>query len=140
MKTLVDTCVLSEARHPQGSRRVRDRLAAIEDRDLYLSVVTIGEIVKGIELLPKSKKKHELEVWIRDLQDHHADRILPIDLRVARVWGQMSAKAQQGGVILPAADGLIAATALRHDLLVMTRNTAHFESAGVRLENPWLED
>lgn len=137
MKTLIDTCVLSEARRSGGDPRVRERLASIEDRDIYLSVVTIGEVVKGIELLPAGARRRELQAWIRDMQDHHAERILPIDLRVCRIWGEITARAQQQGVIVPAADGLIAATALHHDLLLLTRNTAHFDATGARIENPW---
>lgn len=137
MKTLVDTCVLSEAQRPQGDRRVREKLMAIDDQDFYLSVITIGEVVKGIGRLEASNRKTELETWIRNIEDHHADRILPIDLRVARIWGDITAKAKSIGETIPAADGLIAATALHHDLVVMTRNTAHFEVSGVRMINPW---
>ena len=139
MKTLIDTCVLSEARRNGGNPNVRERLAAIDDRDLYLSVITIGEVVKGIELLQASERKRKLEIWVRDLQDHHAERILPIDLRVCRIWGEITARAQERGVTIPAADALIAATALHHDLLILTRNTAHFQATGARIEDPWQD-
>ncbi len=139
MRTLVDTCVLSEAQRTQGSNRVRDHLMSLDDQDFFLSVITIGEVVKGIGKLDAGSRRSELETWIRNIEDHHADRILPIDLRVARIWGDLTAEAQRNGQTIPAADGLIAATALRHDLLVMTRNTPHFEAAGVRLFNPWEE-
>ena len=133
MKTLVDTNVLSEARRATGDPRVRDRLAELDPDDIYLSVITIGELVKGVEKLPKSKKRTELEAWVRVIQEHHADRILPIDLRVARIWGELTASAPR---TFPAIDSLIAATALRHDIALMTRNVRDFEGTGVRLIDP----
>lgn len=140
MRTLIDTCVLSEARRARGEPRVRARLEAIADDDFYLSVVTIGVIIRGIGLLHgEEPRRKALEEWVRDIQEHHEKRILPVDVQVARIWGENDAKARNNGVTIPAADGLIAATALRHDLAVMTRNTAHFEITGVRLIDPWAE-
>jgi predicted nucleic acid-binding protein len=140
VRTLIDTCVLSEARRARGSARVRARLQAIPDEDFFLSVVTIGEIVRGIALLDDHARRKALNIWIRDIQEHHADRVLPIDLRVAGIWGEIDATARRAGLTVPAPDGLIAATALHHDLAVMTRNTAHFEATGVRLVDPWSDD
>jgi predicted nucleic acid-binding protein len=137
VKTLVDTCVLSEAQRARGDRRVRARLESIPDEDLFLSVVTIGEIVRGIGLLPAGNRRSVLDAWVRDIEEHHARRILPVDARVARIWGELDAGARGNGVTIPAVDGLIAATAIRHDLAVMTRNTAHFAATGVRLIDPW---
>ena len=139
MKTLVDTCVLSEAQRARGDRRVRTRLESIPDEDLFLSVVTIGEIVRGIGLLPQGDRRSALDAWMRDIEEHHARRILPVDVGVARIWGEIDAGARRAGVTLPAADGLIAATALRHDLAVMTRNASHFVATGVRLIDPWVD-
>ena len=139
MKALVDTCVLSEAQRARGDRRVRARLESVADDDFFLSVVTIGEIVRGIGLLPEGDRRTALDAWVRDIEEHHARRILPVDARVARIWGEIDAAARRAGITLPAADGLIAATAIRHDLAVMTRNAAHFAVAGVRLIDPWAD-
>ncbi len=137
MRTLIDTCVLSEARRSDGEPRVLAQLQAIPDDDFYLSVITIGELVRGVSLLPAGRRRDELDVWVRAIQEQHAQRILPIDHRVARVWGEVDAKARAAGRTIPAADGLIAATAIHHDLAVMTRNTADFVATGARLIDPW---
>jgi len=137
MRTLVDTNVLSEARHPKGDPRVRLSVQAIPEADLFLSVVTLGELVRGVAKLPDGKRRRELEDWVRDIEEHHADRILPIDMRVAHVWGELTASVPR---TLPVADGLIAATALRYDLALMTRNTKDFTDTGVRLIDPCTEE
>jgi predicted nucleic acid-binding protein len=137
MKVLIDTCVLSEMQRPAPDPRVRDQLRAIPPDDFFLSVITIGELVKGIERLPQGKRRRGLEVWLVQLTQVHAQRILPVDLETARIWGEIVARASQQGRVIPASDGLIAATALRHGLHVMTRNTADFQATGVLLVDPW---
>ncbi len=137
MKTLIDTDVLSEARKPDGNAMVRQRLAAAEPDDLFLSVISIGEISHGIARLPGGSKRRELEAWLSVTERHFADRILPIDRDIAQLWGELAAKAANAGRTLHAADGLIAATALHHGLRIMTRNLKDFEVAGVLLTNPW---
>jgi predicted nucleic acid-binding protein len=136
---LVDTCVLSEARHPRGNPRVRQRLEAVPDADLFLSVVTIGEIVSGVARLAAGQRRRDLETWLSQLEQLYAPRILPVDLEAGRIWGEVTAKAAQQGRIVPVADGLIAATALRNGLHVMTRNSADFQAAGVLVVDPWNE-
>lgn len=137
MRTLVDTNVLSEARRSGGHPGVRQSLASIDPEDLYLSVLTIGELVKGVEKLPDGTRRRELDAWVRQIQEHHADRILPVDLRVARLWGELCARSAR---TLPAIDAMIAATALRHDLALMTRNVKDFEGTGVRLVDPFADE
>lgn len=140
MKVLLDTCVLAELRHPKGHRGVRAAVAEIADADLFLSVLTVGEIAKGISLLPSSKKKRSLTTWLNGLEARFADRILGVDIETARLWGELTARAQAKGNIIPAVDGLLAATALRHGLHVMTRNTPHFEASGALVIDPWQDD
>lgn len=118
---------------------MRDRLAAIPDDDFYLSVITIAELIRGIELLPSGDRRSKLDEWVRSIEAQHTSRILPVDLPVARIWGELDAKARRKGVTLPVADGLIAATAQCHDLVVMTRNTIHFNATEVRLIDPWSD-
>lgn len=139
MRVLLDTCVLSEIRHPRGNPAVRDAVLAIRDRDLFLSVVTLGELAKGIALLDPGRRQTQLLAWLDGLEQQFSDRILPIDSDIVRLWGELTAAAQQNGRVVPAIDGLIAATALQHGLRVMTRNVDDFAPAGVRLLNPWAE-
>jgi predicted nucleic acid-binding protein len=116
---------------------VRQAVENLADEDLLVSVISIGEIFKGIALLRESRRKRALETWLGTLERSYADRLLPIDLETIRVWGELTAAAQRAGRTIHAVDGLIAATALRHGLRVMTRNTADFEPTGVLIVNPW---
>ena len=137
MRTLIDTCVLSELRRPAGSSRVAASFAALADDEVFLSVLTIGELRKGIDRLRAGKKKRGLEQWLRQLVAAASDRILPINLETAVLWGELAAKLEKIGRPLPAIDCLIAATAIQHGLHLMTRNVADFEPTGVLLVNPW---
>jgi toxin FitB len=129
--------VLSELRRQKGDPGVRRAVDALESEDLFVSVLSVGEIAKGIALLKESKNKRNLEAWLQALERHYADRVLPVDLETSRIWGELTAAAQKTGKTVPASDGLIAATARRHGLHVMTRNTEDFEATGVLLLNPW---
>jgi toxin FitB len=137
MRALLDTCVLSELRNLRPHPGVLQAVGEFGSDDLYLSVVSAGEIAKGVALLKDSRNKRALTSWLRALELNYADRLLPVDLETAHIWGELTASAQRRGRALPAADGLIAATALRHGLHVMTRNSADFEATGVLLLNPW---
>ena len=137
MRTLIDTCVLSEVQRKQGSAQVRARFEAIADEDVYLSVLTLGELRKGIDKLRTSAKKRSLSAWFDQLVLTAGDRVLPIDHETAVIWGEVTAKCEKKGRSIPAVDGLIAATALRHGLHLMTRNVTDFEPTGVMLINPW---
>jgi len=139
VRVLLDTCVISELRHPRCNPGVRKAVEALTSEHLFLSVLSIGEIAKGIALLKDGQKKRGLGAWLQTLENFYADRLLPIDLEISRIWGELTAAAQNRGKALPANDGLIAATAHRHGLHVMTRNVADFEPAGVLLVNPWAD-
>lgn len=137
MRTLIDTDVLSEMQKPQGQASVRRRLAEADPSDLFLSVISIGEISHGIFRLPSGARRRELEAWLAITERHFADRVLPINRDIAQLWGELTAKAAGAGRTLHAADGLIAATALHHGLRILTRNVRDFEPTGVLLSNPW---
>ena len=137
MRVLLDTCVLSELRNPRAHPGVRQAVGALNDEELFVSVISIGEILKGISLLRESSRRRALENWLKTLERDYADHLLSIDLETSRLWGELTAAAQKAGRVVHATDGLIAATALRHGLHVMTRNTADFEPTGVLLLNPW---
>ncbi|PZD73627.1 Toxin FitB [Acaryochloris thomasi RCC1774] len=140
MSTLLDTCVLSELRHPNCDEGVKIAVSTLASQDLFISVISIGEITKGIALLEASKRKQELLTWIHKLEKNYSDRLLPVDLEVVKIWGEITANAQRKGRIIPTGDGLIASTAQHHGLKVMTRNISDFEPTGVMLVNPWSGD
>lgn len=137
MRTLVDTCVLSEVQRPKGAARVRKRLESLDEENIFLSVLTLGELKKGIDKLRASAKKRSLTAWFDQLVLFANDRILPIDHETGVIWGEVTAKCEKKGRPIPAVDGLIAATALRHGLHLMTRNVSDFEPTGVMLVDPW---
>jgi predicted nucleic acid-binding protein len=137
VKVLLDTCTLAEIRKPEGDPAVKSAVSEIRDADLYLSVLSVGEIVKGIALLAAGKKKKALASWLVSLENQFSERILGLDVETGRIWGELTARAQRKGIVIPAADGLLAATALRHGLHVMTRNTKHFEASGALVIDPW---
>jgi len=139
MRILLDTCALSEIRHPQGNPTVKTTIAAFPDDDIYLSAVSIGEIAKGIALLDDGARKSSLLTWLQGLETGYDDRILTVDTETARTWGELTARAQRAGRQVAMADGLIAATALRHGLHIVTRNVSDFEPTGALLLNPWDE-
>jgi predicted nucleic acid-binding protein len=139
VRVLLDTCVISELQRPQSDSRVQARVAALDPAQLFVSVITVGELAKGIALLPAGARKRGLSSWLLGLEQRFAHAILPVDTETSRVWGELTAHAQTRGIQIPASDGLIAATALRHGMHVMTRNTRHFAATGALIIDPWAE-
>lgn len=139
MKYLLDTCVVSELVKPIPNDGLVKWIQRQGEFDLVLSVMTLGEIKKGIALLKESKRKQELEVWLKkDLLERFSSRIVPIHWEVASLWGKLSARVSLKGNHITVVDGLIAATALIHDLVLVTRNTKDFEFIEeLQLLNPW---
>ena len=137
MRILLDTCVISELRRPQADPNVRRTVDAVPAENLFLSVISTGELAKGIALLPEGKRRQSLREWFLILERFYSDRILPVDLETSHIWGELTAAAQKSGKVIPAGDGLIAAAALRHGLHLMTRNTTHVAATGVLILNPW---
>ena len=116
---------------------MKDFVRAAVETDLFISVITLGELARGIGLLDEGGRKTALAEWLQTLESRFSDRILPIDPETGLIWGEITARCQRSGRTLPAADGLIAATGLRHGLHVATRNMGDFEGTGVLLFNPW---
>jgi predicted nucleic acid-binding protein len=113
-------------------------MLAADERLLYLSVLTLGEIRKGATLLPASAKRTQLKRWLEiDLPAQFADRLLPINGEIAEIWDAIAGRAQLRGITLPIIDGLMAATAKHHDLTVVTRNVRDFSAWEVPVTNPW---
>ena len=139
MSYLLDTCVLSEFQRPTPQATVVAWLRAQEEEALFLSVLTLGELQRGISRLPASRKRNRLQAWLdSDLRQRFEGRILPIDDVVALRWGGVQARVEARGTPLPVMDSLIACTALTHDLAVVTRNGEDFAHTGVAVVDPWV--
>ena len=137
MSFLIDTCALSELVKPKPSRRVSEWFDAAPPEALFVSVLTLGEIRKGIENLGGGGRRAKIAVWLEaELPAWFEDRILPVDIGVADEWGRLMARLKTP---VPAIDGLIAATALRHRFAIVTRNQSDFAATGVKLLNPWKD-
>jgi len=123
---------------PQPSALVEKWLNDVNDDDLYLSVLSIGEILRGVTRLPESKRRTSIEQWLEStLRPWFVGRILPVSLPIAERLGRMAGERDKLGRPLAIVDGLIAATALEHDLTLVTRNVKDFVSLGVTVFNPW---
>lgn len=130
MRVLLDTCVLSELQKTNGLVSVHDFVKALPVNNIFISVISLGEIAKGIALLTEGNKKRGLLLWLNGLQAGYEKNIINIDTNISYTWGEITAKAQQKGRQISAGDGLIAATALYHGLHVITRNVKDFEPTG----------
>jgi predicted nucleic acid-binding protein len=138
MRYLLDTNVLSEPARPRPHLPVLEWLRKQSGMDLAISVLTLGEIGKGVALLPTGEKRERLNHWLaHDLPRQFRDRVLPVDERVALEWGRLSAADHQSGRELPVIDGLLLATAMAYDLTLVTRNEGDCGSRGVPILNPW---
>jgi len=136
MSYLVDTNVVSELAKPLPAGEVLTWFREHES-DLYVSSITLGEIRKGLELLPSGKRRSGLESWFHSVCERLEGRILSFNTSTAHVWGQLVAKLEKKGVLIPTLDSQIAATAKRHSLTIVTRNEADFKATGLKLFNPF---
>ena len=135
---LLDTNCISELVRVRPSPGLIAWMDAAEEELLYLSVLTFGEVRKGLSQLPQSTRRMHLEMWLeRELQARFAGRILPIDVSVADRWGLLAARAKSQGKMLSTIDGLLAATAFQHNLTVVSRNVRDFAPTQVQVLNPW---
>ncbi|MDZ4700416.1 MAG: type II toxin-antitoxin system VapC family toxin [Rhodothermales bacterium] len=138
MKYLLDTNVISELVTRNPERRVLEWLDSQEPNSIYLSVITLGELQKGIARLADSERKRQLELWLfDDLLYRFQSRILLLDIQSSITWGELVGRLSVEGRTLPAIDSLIAAIALQHRCTLVTRNTADFSMTDVPLLNPW---
>lgn len=138
MNFLLDTNVLSEVRRPQPDRQVMDWLDQVDEDRVYLSVISIAEIARGVALLDAGRRRDELASWLtHDLPARFESRLLLIDERDALTWGRVMGEAKRAGRGLSVMDGWIAAVAIVHDLVLVTRNIRDFEGFGIRLVDPW---
>jgi len=135
---LLDTNIPSETIRTRPDPRVDAWVREQDDATLHLSAITIGELRKGLTILPESKRRSQLQDWLEnDLIPLFTGRILPVTQAIADRWGALSGQRQIAGRPLSMADGLIAATALDQDLVLVTRNVRDFQDLGVTILNPW---
>jgi len=139
MRFLVDTNVFSEGTKQRPDPLVQVWLAERES-DLCVSTLTLGELEYGIEKLSRGRRREGLQSWLKRTCDIMEGRILSVNTSVAHVWGQLRAKWAAAGIPMPTVDGLIAATAKRHGLVIVTRNRKDFDDSGVRTLNPFAQD
>ncbi|HQY68771.1 MAG TPA: type II toxin-antitoxin system VapC family toxin [Pyrinomonadaceae bacterium] len=137
MNYLLDTCLLSEFMKPQGNRGVINWFKAQDDETLYISVLAIGEIRKGIKKLGATKRSDELRTWLDSVVFRFDSRILAFDISMANRWGDLIANLESKGRPMPVIDSLMAATALEHNLTIVTRNEDDFEPTGAKVLNLW---
>jgi hypothetical protein len=134
---LLDTNVISEVRKSSPNTGVSDWFAGAASDELYLSVLVVGEIRQGVERLRRRRDSRQADVfehWLAALKQDFADRLLPISVGIAERWGLLNATQP-----LPVIDGLLAATAIEHDLTFVTRDSGALAASGARLLNPWRE-
>lgn len=132
--------MVSELVKPKPSQRVAEWLAEQDEGTLYLSVLTLGELTKGVEKLAPSKRRRQLEDWLNhDLHQRFLGRWIEVNSEISVTWGKILAHAESVGQPMPAVDALIAATAVNRSLTLVTRNTDDFGHSGASLFNPWLE-
>lgn len=140
MSFLLDTSVLSELVKKNPRPQVLRWIDEQDEADLFLSVLTIGELEKGVAKLSQSARKARLQTWVRrELAGRFSGRLLPVDARVASRWGALVGESERRGRPLPVIDSLLAATALVHDLRVVSRSIADFERCGVSCVDLWKE-
>lgn len=138
MNYILDTCVISELRKKKPNRNVIRWIESENELNLYLSVLTVGEIEQGISALKDEKQSKIILEWLyQSLIPRFTHRILPIDEKIVREWGKMRGNAQKQGIVLPVIDSLIAATALCHTATVVTQNQFDFERCGCLVFDPW---
>jgi predicted nucleic acid-binding protein len=136
MSYLLDTNILAEIIRPKPHEELLSWITSIPNENLHISVLTLGEIRKGIQKLPHNHKREKLRIWLEhELPTWFEERILPIDPFIADRWGRLQAEA---GKTLPVIDALIAATALHYDFAIVTRNSKDFNFPTLNVINPWL--
>lgn len=139
MSFLLDTCAISELTAAKPNESFVEWFRVQNERTLFLSVITIGELEKGIRSLSQGQKRAKLELWLSDeVIPRFQDRILDIGQRTMTVWARTSVELKTKGLTRPSFDSLLEATALENDLVFVTRNEKNFKGSSVTLLNPWL--
>jgi predicted nucleic acid-binding protein len=138
MNYLLDTNIISELISQRPNQKVIDWIDSLDPETVYLSVITVGELHKGVEKLPDSRRKQQIMDWLeQEFYLRFSDHFVPISAETMVVWGQLMARLERQGHPMPAIDSLIAASALAGGFSLVTRNTADFQHTGIALINPW---
>jgi toxin FitB len=138
MNFLLDTNAISEWVKPQPDPGIAAWLDEVDEDRTYLSVITLGELRKGVDRLPGGRRRDRLDQWlISELPERFGDRALAVDAAIADQWGRLLARAEKTGTPAGGVDALIAATATVHSLQIVTRNVRHFRHMGVSVISPW---
>jgi len=137
MSYLLDTNVISEPKRKRPDQNVIRWLGSVDDAEIYLSVLTVGEMKKGAVKLPSGRNRVLVQNYLEKVRNRFTGRILPITERTFLVWGKMIAEFEQKGIVRPALDSLLEATALEHDLILVTRNVRNFQHSSVTILSPW---
>lgn len=138
MNFLLDTCVVSELVSKRPDPSVVDWVDSVDPERVYLSVITLGEIQKGIEKLRDPRRREALESWLHDeLLVRFRDRLAVLDAAISLQWGTLTGRLEAQGTPMPGVDSLIAATALHGRFVLVTRNESDFLRSGVQILNPW---
>lgn len=140
MRLLLDTNVLSEVTKPRPDEGVLKWLHGLDEDRTFISIISIAEIRRGVSLMDNGRKRDALDEWLTyDLPQRFENRIIPVEGPVALAWGDLMALAKRSGRRLASMDGLIAATAVAHQLTLATRNTKDFEGFGIDIIDPWVD-
>ena len=137
MSFLIDTCVISELRKETPSPAVLKWFATVDEEELFISVLTLGEIEYGITILPSGRKQSAIMRWFEELKSHFKYQSINVTPEIASRWGLMRGNMQRQGISISVVDGLIAATAIDNNLLLVTRNVNDFKNSGAKIFNPW---
>jgi hypothetical protein len=138
MRYLLDTCIISELIKKSPHKNVLTWIETQDEENLFLSVITIGEIEKGIVKLLEPDRKRKLEIFLsKDILERFGDRLLSVHVNVAKKWGEILGVCERGGTPIPVVDALIAATAFVYDCTVVTRDTKDMKKSKVEILDPW---
>lgn len=138
MKYLLDTSVISELISSQPNPNVVQFVDSLDQEDIYLSTITVGEVAKAIQKQPDPTRKQSLQKWLyQDLLVRFDGRVIPLDANVMIRWGQLSAKVESIGIEFPAIDAMIAAIVLTHEMVLVTMYENDFKDTEIEVVNPW---
>lgn len=137
MSFLLDTCVVSESTKLIPSGNVLRWLEGQNEQELFISVITLAELWKGIAVLGKSKRRQKLEEFFGETVNIFTGRIIPVEQQVAVAWGNILNEMEKNGRPIPIIDGFLVATAIAHELTFVTRNISDFVRTGIPIVNPW---
>lgn len=140
MRILLDTNVISEPQKPLQSAAVERFLRDTPEESLFLSIITIAELYRGVALMTEGRRRTRLSEWVAaELPERFGDRLLPITTSIAALWGDVMAQSRSNGLNVSVMDGFLAATAAAHGLAIATRNVRHFTGLGLTVIDPWGE-